>query len=54
VRDEAGGVVAALSLVIRRQGADLRRLVPAVVTAARALSRDVATHGGAAEWKDFA
>src|SRR5262249_51702195 len=52
VRDAGGGVLAALSLVIRRHNADLRRLVPAVVTAAGALSRDVAAHGGSAEWKD--
>jgi hypothetical protein len=28
--------------------------VPAVLSAARALSRDVAAHGGSAEWKDLA
>lgn len=54
VRDVAGGVLAALSLVTRRQNADLRRLVPAVVAAAGALSDDVVAHGGSAEWKDFA
>ncbi len=54
VRDVDGGVLAALSLVTRRQSADLRRLVPAVVAAAGALSEDVAAHGGSAEWKDFA
>jgi DNA-binding IclR family transcriptional regulator len=54
VRDAAGEVLAALSLVTRRQGADLRRLVPAVLNAARALSHDVATHGGSTEWKDLA
>lgn len=54
VRDSQGGVVAALSLVTRRRGADLRRLVPAVLAAARALSRDVAAYGGATEWKDLA
>jgi DNA-binding IclR family transcriptional regulator len=53
VRDATGEVLAALSLVIRRNNADLRRLVPAVLTAARALSRDVAEHGGSAEWKDI-
>lgn len=39
-------VVAALSVVAHNRGADLRRLVPAVVTAAHALSRDVAAHWG--------
>jgi DNA-binding IclR family transcriptional regulator len=53
VRDATGVVFAALSLVIRRNNADLRRLVPAVLTAARALSRDVVAHGGSAEWKDI-
>jgi hypothetical protein len=43
-----------MSLVTRRQGADLRRLVPAVLSAAHALSRDVVTHGGSTEWKDLA
>jgi len=52
VRDAEGRVFAALSLVIRRSGADLRRLVPAVVTAARALTRDFVAHGGSTEWKD--
>ena len=54
VRDAGGAVLAALSLVTRRQGADLRRLVPAVLNAARALSHDVAVHGGSTEWKDLA
>jgi DNA-binding IclR family transcriptional regulator len=54
VRDARGEVLAALSLVIRRQGADLRRLVPAIVGAARALSRDVIEHGGSTEWKELA
>ncbi|MDN3352153.1 IclR family transcriptional regulator [Actinomadura sp. DC4] len=54
VRDAGGSVLAAMSLVTRRQGADLRRLVPAVLAAARALSNDVATHGGSTEWKDLA
>jgi DNA-binding IclR family transcriptional regulator len=54
VRDERGAVVAALSLVTRRHGADMRRLVPAVLGAARALTHDVVTHGGSAEWKDLA
>ncbi|WP_131743111.1 IclR family transcriptional regulator [Actinomadura roseirufa] len=44
VRDAAGSVVAALSLVARTRGADPRRLVPPLTTAARALSRDVAAH----------
>lgn len=42
VRDRDQRVVAALSLVTGNRQADLRRLVPAVVTVARALSRDVA------------
>jgi DNA-binding IclR family transcriptional regulator len=54
VRDANGAVLAAMSLVTRRQGADLRRLVPAVLSAARALSHDVVTHGGSTEWKDLA
>jgi DNA-binding IclR family transcriptional regulator len=54
VRAENGSVMAALSLVIRRNNADLRRLVPVVVTAARALSRDIALHGGSTEWKNMA
>jgi DNA-binding IclR family transcriptional regulator len=54
VRDAGGEVLAALSLVTRRQGADLRRLVPAVLAAARALSHDVIAHGGSTEWKDLA
>ncbi|WP_345464346.1 IclR family transcriptional regulator [Actinoallomurus oryzae] len=54
VRDARGGVLAAMSLVTRRQGADLRRLVPAVLTATRALSRDVIAHGGSTEWRDLA
>ena len=49
-----GEVLAAMSLVTRRQRADLRRLVPAVLAAARALSHDVVAHGGSAEWKDLA
>lgn len=53
VRDVGGEVLAALSLVIRRQNADLRRLVPAVVAAAGALSEDVVAHGGSTEWKDL-
>ncbi|WP_396446216.1 IclR family transcriptional regulator [Actinomadura sp.] len=44
VRDGAGEVVAALSLVAGTRGADLRRLLPPLKTAARALSRDVAAH----------
>ncbi|WP_243708418.1 IclR family transcriptional regulator [Actinomadura sp. GC306] len=44
VRDAAGEVVAALSLVSGTRGADLRRLLPPLLTAARALSRDVAAH----------
>jgi DNA-binding IclR family transcriptional regulator len=44
IRDAQGTVVAALSLVTGRRTADLRRLVPTVTTAARALSRDVAQH----------
>jgi DNA-binding IclR family transcriptional regulator len=44
IRDAHGTVVAALSLVTGRRTADLRRLVPTVTTAARALSRDVAQH----------
>jgi DNA-binding IclR family transcriptional regulator len=54
VRDAGDEVVAALSLVTRRQGADMRRLVPAVLAAARALSQDVVTYGGSSEWKDLA
>ncbi|MCO6005071.1 IclR family transcriptional regulator [Actinoallomurus purpureus] len=54
VRGAAGDVVAALSLVTRRSGADLRRLVPAVLAAATALSRDVDAHSGSAEWKNWA
>lgn len=46
VRDAAGGVVAALSLVSATRSADLRRLLPPLTTAARALSRDVAAHWG--------
>ncbi|WP_067467300.1 IclR family transcriptional regulator [Actinomadura macra] len=42
VRDADGEVVAALSLVARTRSADLRRLLPPLTTAARALSRDVA------------
>lgn len=44
IRDAEGGVVAALSLVARTRGADVRRLLPPLMTAARALSRDVALH----------
>ncbi|MBE1536009.1 IclR family transcriptional regulator [Actinomadura algeriensis] len=44
VRDASGQVVAALSLVSRTRSADLRRLLPPLTTAARALSRDVAVH----------
>jgi DNA-binding IclR family transcriptional regulator len=54
VRDAKGGVLAALSLVTRRHNADLRRLVPVVLAAARALSQDVITHGGSTEWKNLA
>ncbi|MEU0938199.1 IclR family transcriptional regulator [Embleya sp. NPDC005971] len=57
VRDRHDTVVAALSLVTGRRTADLRRLIPTVTTAARALSRDVAQHwsgsadiGGDADW----
>ncbi|MEU4829517.1 IclR family transcriptional regulator [Streptosporangium sp. NPDC023615] len=42
VRGPDDRVVAALSLVAWRHNADLRRLVPAVLAAARALSRDLA------------
>ncbi|MGC5015388.1 IclR family transcriptional regulator [Streptosporangium sp. DT93] len=42
VRGAGDRVVAALSLVAWRHNADLRRLVPAVLSAARALSRDLA------------
>ncbi|WP_277752877.1 IclR family transcriptional regulator [Thermomonospora catenispora] len=42
VRDGSGRVIAALSLVARSGAADPRRLAPAVLAAARALSRDVA------------
>ncbi|MFI6583591.1 IclR family transcriptional regulator C-terminal domain-containing protein [Embleya sp. NPDC050493] len=44
IRDRHDTVVAALSLVTGRRTADLRRLVPTVTTAARALSREVARH----------
>ncbi|MFC5186452.1 IclR family transcriptional regulator [Actinomadura harenae] len=44
VRDRDGAVVAALSLVARSRGADPRRLLPPLATAARALSRDLAVH----------
>lgn len=54
VRAADGAVLAALSLVTRRRNADLRRLVPCVTSAARALSHDVITHGGSTEWKDLA
>ncbi|MFG2088971.1 MULTISPECIES: IclR family transcriptional regulator [unclassified Spirillospora] len=46
VRDGAGDVVAAMSLVAGTRGADLRRLLPPLTTAVRALSRDVAAHWG--------
>ncbi|PZG53917.1 IclR family transcriptional regulator [Spongiactinospora gelatinilytica] len=42
VRDGDDRVVAALSVVVWRHSADLRRLDPAVLGAARALSRDLA------------
>lgn len=45
VRGPGGRVVAALSLVAWRHNADPRRLVPAVLTAAGALSRDLAALG---------
>lgn len=45
VHDAAREVVAALSLTSRQRGGEIRRLAPAVRTAARALSRDVAAHG---------
>jgi DNA-binding IclR family transcriptional regulator len=54
IRDSQGEVLAALSLVTRRHNVDLRRLVPAVLSAARALSQDVVAHGGSNEWKDLA
>lgn len=54
VRDVGDEVVAALSLVTRRHNADLRRLIPAVLAAAHALSHDVVNHGGSTEWKDLA
>jgi DNA-binding IclR family transcriptional regulator len=44
VRDGAGDVVAAMSLVASTRSADLRRLLPPLTTAVRALSRDVAAH----------
>jgi len=44
VRDGRGAVVAALSLVTHTRSADIRRLLPPLTTAARALSRDVAAH----------
>jgi DNA-binding IclR family transcriptional regulator len=53
VRDADGSVFAALSLVTRRTHAEPRRLVPAVLAAADALSRDVNAHGGSAEWKEL-
>lgn len=53
VRAAGGEVLAALSLVTRRHNTDLRRLVPVVTSAARALSRDVTAHGGSTEWKDL-
>jgi len=42
VRDGRQRVIAAISLVARSGTADPRRLAPTVLTAARALSRDVA------------
>ncbi|GAA1533903.1 IclR family transcriptional regulator [Actinomadura kijaniata] len=56
VRAADGTVVAALSLVARTRSADLRRLLPPLTTAARALSRDVAVHwrGDAAARRDSA
>ncbi|GAA2595006.1 IclR family transcriptional regulator [Actinomadura fulvescens] len=44
VRDGDGTVVAALSLVTRTRSADVRRLLPPLTTAARALSRDLVAH----------
>ena len=44
IRAGGGRVVAALSLTTRQRMADVHRLAPAVRTAARALSRDVAAH----------
>jgi DNA-binding IclR family transcriptional regulator len=44
VLDADERVVAALSIVAHNHSADLRRLVPAVVGAARSLSRDVSAH----------
>lgn len=44
IRNRDGAIVAALSLVARTRGADPRRLVPPLTTAARALSRDLAVH----------
>jgi DNA-binding IclR family transcriptional regulator len=44
IRAADGRVVAALSLTTRQRNAELHRLAPAVRTAARALSRDVAAH----------
>jgi DNA-binding IclR family transcriptional regulator len=45
VRDAGDRVVAALSVVARSRGTDARHLLPVVVTAARALTRDVAAYG---------
>jgi DNA-binding IclR family transcriptional regulator len=47
VLDADERVVAALSVVAHNRSADLRRLVPAVISAARALSHDVAAHWSA-------
>ena len=44
IRASDGKVVAALSLTTRQRAVELHRLAPAVRTAARALSRDVAAH----------
>lgn len=44
IRAGDGRVIAALSLTTRQRVADVHRLAPAVRTAARALSRDVAAH----------
>ncbi|MBO2447469.1 IclR family transcriptional regulator [Actinomadura barringtoniae] len=44
VRAAGGSVIAALSLVVRSRTVDVRRLLPPLLTAARALSRDVTAH----------
>lgn len=44
IRAAGGRVVAALSLTTRQRMSEVHRLAPAVRTAARALSRDVAAH----------